>query len=119
AVETEDSPMAYTQCQGRIPDGEYGAGEVLIWDRGTYETVPPGQEEAMRAKGHIHVRFAGEKLIGEWHFVRTAGHAGTSGSKPSWLMFKAKDAHADPKVDLVTARPGSVVSGKSATRGPR
>jgi bifunctional non-homologous end joining protein LigD len=119
AVETEDHPMSYNKFEGRIPDGEYGAGDVLIWDRGTYETVPPGQEEAMRAKGHIHVRFAGDKLIGEWHFVRTAGRAGSSASKPSWLMFKAKDAYADPKVDLVAARPGSVVSGKSATRGPR
>lgn len=118
AVETEDHPMAYNRFEGRIPDGEYGGGDVLIWDRGTYETLPPGQEEAMRAKGHVHLRFFGEKLVGEWHFVRTAGQGGEA-SKPQWLMFKAKDEHADAGLDIVASRPESVVSGKSATRGPR
>jgi bifunctional non-homologous end joining protein LigD len=121
AIETEDHPMAYNEFEGRIPEGEYGSGDVLIWDRGTYETVPPGQEAAMRAKGHIHVRFFGEKLVGEWHFVRTSGRGETpsEGSKSQWLMFKANDAQADPGLDVVATRPESVVSGHSATRGPR
>jgi len=120
AVETEDHPMAYNRFEGRIPDGEYGAGDVLIWDRGTYETVPSGQEDAMRAKGHLHVRFFGEKLVGEWHFVRTRrGGAPREGQRSQWLMFKAKDEYADATRDIVAERPGSVVSGKSATRGPR
>ena len=122
AVETEDHPMAYNRFEGRIPEGEYGGGDVLIWDRGTYETVPPGQEEAMRAKGHLHVRLFGEKLTGEWHFVRTGGrHAGraTEGAKSQWLFFKAQDAEANASLDIVASRPESVVSGKSATRGPR
>ena len=129
AVQTEDHPMEYNKFEGRIPDKEYGAGDVLIWDRGTYETVPPGQEEAMLAKGHLHVRFAGEKLLGDWHFIRTGDHgkkggrpnlddgAGGSG-KAQWLMFKAKDARADAKYDVVAERPESVVSGRQATRGP-
>ena len=71
AVQTEDHPMAYNAFEGRIPDGEYGAGDVLIWDRGTYETVPPGQQRAMLEKGHFHVRMFGEKLIGDWHIIRT------------------------------------------------
>src|SRR5271170_714393 len=62
AVQTEDHPMEYNAFEGRIPDGEYGAGDVLIWDRGAYETVPPGQEGAMRAKGHIAFRLHGEKI---------------------------------------------------------
>ena len=57
AVQTEDHPMEYNAFEGRIPDGQYGAGDVLIWDRGTYETVPPGQQRAMLDKGHLHVRF--------------------------------------------------------------
>jgi bifunctional non-homologous end joining protein LigD len=129
AVETEDHPMAYNRFEGRIPDGEYGGGDVFIWDRGTYETVPPKQEQAMRAKGHIVARFSGEKLQGDWHFVRTnrggssshssARGGGAESAKTQWLMFKAKDAHADAALDIVATRPESVVSGKSATRGPR
>ena len=121
AVETEDHPMAYNAFEGRIPDGEYGAGDVLIWDRGTYETVPPGQERAMREKGHFHVRFFGEKLRGGFHFVRTGGRrkGDERPAKSQWLMFKANDEEANPARDVVTEAPGSVVSGRSATRGPR
>ena len=124
AVETEDHPMEYNRFEGRIPDGEYGAGDVLIWDRGTYETVPPGQQDAMRAKGHFHVRFFGDKLEGDWHILCTArssdgGHLGSPGAKTQWLMFKAKDAFADAGRDIVAERPESIVSGKTATRGPR
>ena len=79
AVETEDHPMMYADFEARIPDGQYGAGDMLLWDTGTYETVPPGAEGAMRAKGHLHVRFFGEKLRGGWHFVRTKGDAAAEG----------------------------------------
>src|SRR5580700_8175019 len=94
AVQVEDHPMEYNAFEGRIPDGEYGAGDVLIWDRGTYETVPPDQERAMLEKGHLHVRFFGEKLVGDWHLIKTersGGDDGAGGSgKAQWLMFKAK-----------------------------
>jgi bifunctional non-homologous end joining protein LigD len=134
AVETEDHPMMYADFEARIPEGQYGAGDMLLWDLGTYETVPPEQAETMRAKGHLHVRFFGEKLRGGWHFVRTKGSAGRDGTdarararssgggegaKAQWLMFKAEDETADPARDIVTERPESVKSGKSATRGPR
>lgn len=118
AVEVEDHPMEYNTFEGRIPDGQYGAGDVLLWDRGTYETIPPGQEEPMRAKGHLHVRFFGDKLRGGWHVVRTKTRAGESGH-PQWLFFKAQDEAADPDRDILTERPESVVSGHRATRGPR
>jgi bifunctional non-homologous end joining protein LigD len=124
AVQTEDHPMEYNTFEGRIPEGEYGAGDVILWDSGTYETVPPGRERAMLEKGHFHVRLFGQKLVGEWHLIRTGGRrggddgAGGSG-KAQWLMFKARDAHANPAYDVVADRPESVVSGRSATRGPR
>ena len=93
AVQTEDHPMEYNAFEGRIPEGEYGAGDVLIWDRGTYETVPPGQERPMLDKGHLHVRFSGDKLVGDWHLLKTGragGDDGAGGSgKGQWLMFKA------------------------------
>ncbi|HEY3820725.1 MAG TPA: DNA ligase D [Polyangiaceae bacterium] len=130
AVQTEDHPMEYNQFEGRIPDKQYGAGDVLIWDRGTYETVPPGQQVAMMKKGHLHVRFFGEKLVGDWHLLMTGrekkerehggglddGAGGTG--KAQWLMFKAKDSHANAKYDVVAERPESVVSGRQGTRGP-
>src|SRR5580704_2906751 len=115
AVQTEDHPMAYNAFEGRIPDGEYGAGDVLIWDRGGYETVPPGQERAMLEKGHFHVRLFGEKLVGDWHLIRTNRSPGDDGAgkagKAQWLLFKAKDARANPAYDVVVERPESVVSG--------
>src|SRR5205823_5412823 len=88
AVQTEDHPLEYGSFEGRIPDGEYGAGDSLIWDRGVYDTVPPGQASAQRKKGHLHLVFAGEKLRGGWHLVRTRGPSGT---KSNWILFKAKD----------------------------
>jgi len=123
AVQTEDHPMAYNDFEGRIPDKEYGAGDVLIWDRGTYETVPRGQQRPMLDKGHLHVRLFGDKLVGDWHLVRTdrrGGDDGAGGSgKAQWLFFKAKDSNANPAYDVVAERPESVVSGRVATRGPQ
>jgi len=127
AVETEDHPISYNAFEGRIPDGNYGAGDVLIWDAGTYETVPPGNATAMRKKGHLHIRFFGDKLVGEWHFVRlkrdrlgSSGRSARTGASAAkqWLFFKAKDAHASKTRDAVNEEAASIVSGKSATRGP-
>jgi bifunctional non-homologous end joining protein LigD len=121
AVETEDHPKEYNRFEGRIPDGSYGAGDVLLWDRGTYETVPAGQEQAMRTKGHIAFRLFGEKLSGEWHLIKThrRGDGEGDANARQWLLFKAKDSFADPARDIVADRPESVTSGRSATRGPR
>jgi len=115
AIQTEDHPLEYGNFEGRIPDGEYGAGDSLIWDNGTYEAVPPGTPSEQRKKGHLRVRFHGKKLDGEWHLVRTGGMQGT---KSQWLMFKGKDGKEDAKYDVVAERPESVVSGRVATRGP-
>src|SRR5919199_6198067 len=64
AVETEDHPLAYGDFEGRIPDGEYGAGDSIIWDRGTYDTVPPGQASEQRQRGRLLIELHGEKLKG-------------------------------------------------------
>ena len=114
AVETEDHPLAYGDFEGRIPDGEYGAGDSIIWDRGTYDTVPPGQVHEQRRKGHLHIVFDGEKLEGGWHLVRTR----PQGGKAQWLLFKAKDGTERPDFDVVAERPESVASGRRLTRGP-
>jgi bifunctional non-homologous end joining protein LigD len=115
AIQTEDHPLEYASFEGRIPDGEYGAGDSLIWDKGTADSVPPGQLSEQRKKGHILVDFQGKKLRGQWHLVRTQG--GPPG-KSQWLMFKAKDGTERPGYDVVAERPESVVSGRVVTRGP-
>jgi len=114
AVETEDHPLEYGDFEGRIPDGEYGAGDSIIWDRGTYDTVPPGQVKEQRRKGHLHILFHGDKLKGGWHLVRTR----PQGEKAQWLLFKAKDGTERPDFDVIAERPESVASGRRVTRGP-
>ncbi len=114
AVETEDHPLAYGDFEGRIPDGEYGAGDSLIWDRGTFDTVPAGQFKQQKDKGHLHVQLTGEKLQGGWHLVRTR----PQGDKAQWLFFKAKDGTEKPGFDVIAERPESVKSGRRITRGP-
>src|SRR5712692_12046846 len=64
AVQTEDHPLEYGSFEGRIPDGEYGAGDSIIWDRGTYDTVPPGQASEQRKKGRLFIELNGEKQTG-------------------------------------------------------
>src|SRR5260370_29212119 len=88
AVQTEDHPLEYGSFEGRIPDGEYGGGDSLIWDRGTYDTVPPGQAARQLAQGHLHLELNGEKLKGRWHLVRTRR---APGGKAPWLFFQAHD----------------------------
>ena len=123
AVETEDHPLAYAAFEGRIPDGEYGAGEALVWDRGLYETIPPGRAVEMRGKGHLDILLLGEKLKGRWHLVRTrgAGAAGKSragSGRPQWLLMKAKDEYASADYDVGVERPESVLSGRRLGRDP-
>ena len=115
AIQTEDHPLEYGSFEGRIPDGEYGGGDSLIWDNGTVDSVPPGKLSEQRKKGHVVANFDGHKLKGTWHLVRT--HGGAPG-KAQWLMFKAKDETANPGYDVIAERPESVVSGRVITRGP-
>src|ERR1700694_2361648 len=67
AIQTEDHPLGYGNFEGRIPDGEYGAGNSLIWDKGFCDSVPPGQLSQQRKKGHLVVNCEGQKLRGQWH----------------------------------------------------
>lgn len=114
AVETEDHPMSYARFEGRIPDEEYGGGDSLLWDEGTYETVPPGKAHEQREKGHLVVDLHGDKLQGRWHLIRTRGN----GRKNQWLCFKSIDGQEKPDYDVVAERPESVKSGRRETRGP-
>lgn len=108
AVEVEDHPLEYALFEGSIPPGEYGAGRVVVWDRGTFR--PQGAEsfEAMLAAGAAKIEIAGEKLKGGFALVRT----GFRGKKTNWLLIKEKDAHARPGSDVTAEAPASVVTGR-------
>ncbi|WP_052519722.1 DNA ligase D [Archangium violaceum] len=114
AVQTEDHPLAYATFEGRIPEGAYGAGDSLLWEEGTFDTVPPGQASEQLARGRLHVVLHGHKLEGGWHLIRTR----PVGKKARWLCFKAKDGTEHPGYDVTVEYPESVKSGQSATRGP-
>jgi len=92
AVATEDHPLEYAEFEGRIAEGNYGAGEVRIWDRGTYlNLLDPARrdlEPGLRA-GKIEVRLQGRKLKGAFALVRMRGPGGKN-----WLLIKKKDEPA-------------------------
>lgn len=104
---TEDHPIEYGSFEGRIPDGNYGAGSVIIWDRGTYVTLKDPEQGL--ADGEIKFRLAGEKLTGGWTLVRLKGD-GTD-----WLLIKERDPSARPLADydVLVEEPDSVVTGKA------
>jgi bifunctional non-homologous end joining protein LigD len=111
AVEVEDHPLDYGSFEGTIPEGQYGGGTVLLWDRGTWE--PEGDPRDGYEKGRLTFRLEGEKLHGTWHLVRMAKRPREK--QPSWLLIKAEDAYArsedDP--DILEEAPHSVGTGRS------
>lgn len=88
AAEVEDHPLAYANFEGEIPEGEYGAGHVALFDRGLWATRD--DPEAQLAKGHLRFELFGSKLHGAWHLVRTHRPS----PKPQWLLFKEDDEYA-------------------------
>jgi bifunctional non-homologous end joining protein LigD len=104
AVQTEDHPMDYGGFEGVIPEGNYGAGNVIVWDKGSYEMVDPETPKKGWAKGKFHIVLKGKKLRGEWVLVRG------SRDPKQWLFFKVRDNYATAR-DIVEERPESVLSG--------
>ena len=105
AMQVEDHPLEYNKFEGIIPEGEYGGGTVMIWDRGTWTPESEDVDAALK-KGELKLRLAGEKLEGSWVLVRT--RRGGEG-KPSWLLIKHRDEFAT-KGDIAEEEPRSVVS---------
>ncbi len=79
AVETEDHPIDYADFEGTIPEGQYGAGKVIIWDKGTFKTLESTKDKFI-------VDISGQKLKGAYVLIRTS----FAGSKKNWLFFKKK-----------------------------
>jgi bifunctional non-homologous end joining protein LigD len=119
AVHVEDHPLEYGSFEGEIALGNYGAGTVLVWDRGTWE--PANGERAAReayAAGKLKFRLDGEKLHGGWTLVKSRMRG--SGGKEPWLLIKERDeaARSEDEFDVLAECPGSVMSsGKSHRAG--
>jgi DNA ligase D-like protein (predicted 3'-phosphoesterase) len=108
AMPTEDHPLAYGDFEGVIPEGQYGAGEVIVWDAGTYRVL--GDEAAADAleDGRLSFWLEGEKLRGGYALTRMGG-----GGRERWLLVKKDDEGADRRRNPVSTQPESVRSGKT------
>jgi len=108
AARVEDHPVEYGGFEGTIPEGEYGGGTVMLWDRGTWTPESPDVDEALR-KGELKFTLNGKKLKGSWVLVRTRGYGGSK--KESWLLIKHRDRYASSE-DVLEKKPRSVASNK-------
>jgi bifunctional non-homologous end joining protein LigD len=111
AARTEDHPIDYGDFEGVIPQGHYGAGRVLLWDRGTW--TPIDDPERGYREGRLRFRLDGRKLHGAWTLVRMRGRNRKEGrGKENWLLIKSRDeeSRAGKDADITLLRPESVVS---------
>jgi bifunctional non-homologous end joining protein LigD len=116
AVHVEDHPLEYGDFEGTIPKGQYGAGSVIVWDRGGYQPVgvTADTEEALEQgirDGKLDFLLYGERMRGRWTLVRMKGREG----EDNWLLIKKKDVYAEPgnPEGLVERFRDSVVSGRA------
>jgi len=116
AMPTEDHPLEYVDFEGVIPEGEYGAGPVIVWDRGVYEnrSVDKRGREITVSRaielGSVKVYLHGQKISGGFALVRMGRKPG---ERESWLLVKERDAEADARRKPVSSQPESVVSGRT------
>lgn len=116
ALPTEDHPLDYADFEGVIPEGHYGAGSVLIWDRGSYRNLKAGQdgsepEQSVSQQiddGHVTLWLNGNKLKGGYALIRT-----DIGDEERWLLVKMDDDEADARRNPTSTEADSVASGRS------
>jgi bifunctional non-homologous end joining protein LigD len=110
AIHVPDHPLDYLLFEGTLPDADYGAGTVIVWDFGEYEPVGPGESDAATAlqDGAIHFTLFGKKLGGEWAIFRTKMGRG---DRENWLLEKIRDEFAEAGYDPED-QPESALSGK-------
>lgn len=111
AAQVEDHPLGYASFEGEIPEGQYGAGHVAVFDTGIWSTAEDPVKQL--AKGHLRFELFGRKLKGGWHLIRTRG----GGKKPQWLLVKNQDRYASDieADDLIDDLPAPT-AGASAKR---
>jgi bifunctional non-homologous end joining protein LigD len=115
AMQVEDHPIEYNEFEGTIPQGEYGGGTVMLWDKGTYSYggTNPDAEEGLRRgyeKGDFKFVLNGKRLKGSWALVRMRGDRP---GKPQWLLIKHKDEYAEPGSDVAAEHQTSVTTGRT------
>ncbi|MBV8529892.1 MAG: non-homologous end-joining DNA ligase [Candidatus Eremiobacteraeota bacterium] len=110
AMHVEDHPLDYRDFEGNIPEGQYGAGNVIVWDRGTYSLAEGDDPADEIANGKIKFILHGKKLHGEFTLVKIKPRESEHGDP--WLLIKDRDEHADPRYDPAD-HPTSVKSGKT------
>lgn len=114
AIQTEDHPLEYAEFEGEIPEGEYGAGSVVVWDSGTW--TPEGDPARGFQQGKINFELAGSVLQGRWTLVRFGQRGIRSARKDNWLLIKRHDAATPRNVLGAVKRPmGEIESPQLAT----
>jgi bifunctional non-homologous end joining protein LigD len=111
AMEVEDHPIAYNTFEGTIPQGEYGGGTVMLWDRGTYEADDDGGVASLRRgyeKGELRFEMHGKRLNGGFVLARLRRPG-----RPQWLLIKRRDDHAEPKRDVTAEETTSVATNRT------
>ncbi|HJU72546.1 MAG TPA: DNA polymerase ligase N-terminal domain-containing protein [Gemmatimonadaceae bacterium] len=112
AMQVEDHPIEYNTFEGIIPEGEYGGGTVMLWDRGTYTYPGNGSDAVERlrqglAKGDFKFELHGKRLRGSWVLVRMRGD---EYGKTPWLLIKHRDEYAKPGFDIVASEQTSIAT---------
>ena len=112
AMQVEDHPLEYANFEGVIPEGEYGGGTVMVWDKGTWSPDESDVADALR-RGSLKFTLNGKKLRGSWALVRTKSYGGSR--KNAWLLIKHRDTFASRK-DITEEKPHSVLTGRSLAK---
>ena len=116
AMRTEDHPLEYLEWEGVIQEGSYGAGPMIVWDRGVFQNIsetrkgePMELDEAIE-KGDVKIFMLGEKIKGAYALVRTGR---LPGDREQWLLIKKRDEGADARRKPTSSQPESVLSGRT------
>ena len=110
AMQVEDHPLEYGGFEGTIPEGEYGGGTVMLWDKGVWE--PLGDAKKGYFEGHLKFNLHGEKLQGAWMLVRKGGRKSEPDER-RWFLFKERDEYARPGESITDEMPLSVTTGRN------
>jgi bifunctional non-homologous end joining protein LigD len=111
AVRTEDHPLSYATFEGTIPKGEYGGGTVMMWDRGTWASLPGKDPRKGLEEGHLHFTLDGERMKGEWVMFRLKPRAGERNE--NWMLKKVTDDYAGSSGGLVDHYLTSIKTGRT------
>ncbi|WIA54922.1 MULTISPECIES: DNA ligase D [Sphingomonadaceae] len=111
AVRTEDHPLDYARFEGTIPKGEYGGGTVMLWDNGTWESIPGKDPRQTLPEGHLHFILHGRRMQGEWILFRLKPRGKEKGE--NWILRKVQDEFAGGSDDLIGTHLTSVDTGRT------